>query len=72
MEEIRSQEEGVKITKDCFFSSKIIKIPRMIRKDNFDIFVVDKEGMEELIDKKFSTSALKAPTKEQLFTTPEL
>ena len=57
---------------NCHFTIKPIKIPRLIKLDNNELVIVDKEMMEEQIQKGFTYPLLKAPKKDQLFATKDL
>lgn len=57
---------------NCHFTVKPIKIPRLIKLDNGELVIVDKDLFEEQILKGFNFPLLKSPKKEQLFATKDL
>jgi hypothetical protein len=72
MGEVKESEEDVEVQTNCHFTMKPIKVPRLIKIDNQEIVLVDKDQMEEQIQKGFTYPLLKAPKREQMFATKDL
>ena len=57
---------------NCHFTVKPIETPRLIKLDNDEMVLVDKDLFEEQILKGFIFPLLKPPKQEQLFATKDL
>ena len=65
--EINKKEEYVLVQNACTLTTKPVKVPGLIRLDNGSVVIIDKMELEEQINKGFTFTELKNPTKEQIF-----